>query len=147
MDTPFTVVASLSMTPFLLSVNYNRIGGERSSKFLLLDEASVMNIKLTVVLVMLVVGLLFATPQTADATFGCQSCVCQPTMERTICVTDPCTGCSQQVCVSVPCCCTEDPCVTCRSGILGRTVLTYCWGCCGHSVDVVINCRGKIRVR
>ena len=106
-----------------------------------------MNCKLLVVLIALVVGLLFATPETADATLLCKIRVSQPMMEHILSVVDPCTGCAQDVCVCIPCCCTEEPAVTCRTGIFGRTILTHCWECCGHSVDIIINRCGEVRVR
>jgi hypothetical protein len=91
-----------------------------------------------------------AVPAMASAGCGvdccCVSC-CPPPVQKVLCVTDPCTGCTKQVCVCVPACCTEEPCVTCRRGFLGRTVLTYTWNCCCHSVDVVITRRGDVRVR
>ncbi len=71
-----------------------------------------------------------------------------PTKEVALCVDDPCDCCpGQEVCVCVPCCCTEKPCVTWRCGVLGRRVATYSWPCCGYSVDVVVTRRGEVIVR
>jgi len=71
-----------------------------------------------------------------------------PPIEVVLCVDDPCDCCApQQVCVCVPCCCTEAPCVTWRDGIFGRRVATYTWPCCGYSVDVVVTRRGELIVR
>jgi hypothetical protein len=71
-----------------------------------------------------------------------------PPIEVTLCVDDPCDCCPPQtVCVCVPCCCTEAPCVSWRDGIFGRRVATYSWPCCGHSVDVVVTRRGELIVR
>ena len=103
------------------------------------------------ILIALVVLALFvaATPRIAQAGLlaGC-GCCCTPPVNHNLCVTDPCTGCTQVVCVCVPaCCCHEEPCVSCRPGLFGRQVLTYCWPCCGHSVKVVITSHGEVRVR
>jgi hypothetical protein len=71
-----------------------------------------------------------------------------PPIEVTLCVDDPCDCCpAQEVCVCVPCCCTEAPCVSWRDGIFGRRVATYAWRCCGHSVDVIVTRRGELIVR
>jgi hypothetical protein len=71
-----------------------------------------------------------------------------PPIEVTLCVDDPCDCCApQMVCVCVPCCCTEAPCVTWRNGFLGRRVATYEWKCCGHCVEVVVTRRGDLIVR
>ena len=77
----------------------------------------------------------------------CQPCCPPPPVRTELCVQDPCTCCTYKVCVCLPACCVEDPCVTCRPGIFGRKVLTYTWPCCGHSVKVVVNRRGDVRVR
>ena len=103
--------------------------------------------KLTTISFVVIVGTLFALPETSSATLRARQCQAAPSVERMICVVDPCTGCAKEVCVCVPCCCTEDPCVTCRRGVFGRTVLQYCWPCCGYKVEVVINRLGAIRVR
>jgi hypothetical protein len=71
-----------------------------------------------------------------------------PPIEVALCVDDPCDPCPpQQVCVCVPCCCTEAPCVSWRNGLFGRRVATYSWECCGHSVEVVVTRRGELIVR
>ena len=54
------------------------------------------------------------------------------------CVVDPCTGCSYHVSAcSRRMCLIEPTLACCKSGLLGRRILTYSFGCC-HSVDVVI---------
>lgn len=74
---------------------------------------------------------------------------CPPPMkEVAICVDDPCDCCpGQEVCVCIPCCCNEAPCVSWRDGIFGRRVATFTWACCGHSVDVVVTRKGELIVR
>lgn len=65
------------------------------------------------------------------------------------CVTDPCTCCKYEVsaCVPAECAC-EIPCLdSCRSGFLGRKILTYKWPGCDHCVEVVITKHGKTIVR
>ena len=75
-------------------------------------------------------------------------CAPPPPIEVTLCVDDPCDCCpAQEVCVCVPCCCTEAPCISWRNGLFGRRVATYTWACCGHSVDVVVTRRGELIVR
>jgi hypothetical protein len=71
-----------------------------------------------------------------------------PGMNVVLVVDDPCDCCGpQEVCVCVPCCCTEPPTVCWRDGIFGRRVASYAWQCCGHSVDVVLTRRGDVIVR
>ena len=92
------------------------------------------------------VGALGLSADNAQA-FRHKACA-PPPIEVTLCVDDPCDCCpAQEVCVCVPCCCTEAPCVSWRDGFLGRRVATYTWKCCGHSVDVVVTRRGELIVR
>jgi hypothetical protein len=71
-----------------------------------------------------------------------------PGVNVVLVVDDPCDCCGpQEVCVCVPCCCTEPPTVCWRNGIFGRRVATYVWQCCGHSVDVVLTRRDDVIVR
>jgi len=72
-----------------------------------------------------------------------------PPVDVPLCVVDPCTGCAQEVCVTVPACCAcETPCmVDCRPGCFGRTILTYKWASCDHCVDVVLTKHGRAIVR
>jgi hypothetical protein len=71
-----------------------------------------------------------------------------PPIEVALCVDDPCDCCPpKSVCVCVPCCCTEAPCVSWRDGMFGRRVATYSWPCCGYSVEVVVTRRGELIVR
>jgi hypothetical protein len=80
----------------------------------------------------------------------CQPCCAPPPpVPVTLCVKDPCNCCCAipvEVCLPA-CCAGEVPCVKWRSGIFGRRIATYCWPCCGHSIDVVITRHGKVRVR
>ena len=72
-----------------------------------------------------------------------------PPVDVSLCVVDPCTGCAQEVCVTVPAeCACEAPCLaSCRPGCFGRTILTYRWACCDHCVDVVLTKHGRAIVR
>lgn len=68
-------------------------------------------------------------------------------IEIEFCLVDPC-GCSHQACVSVPACCLgEQPEISWRDGVGSRQIATLCWRCCDHQVKVVVNGRGKVRVR
>ena len=91
------------------------------------------------------VACLAGSVDTAVAGDGC--CCPPPPMCKTLCVKDPCGCCSCTVNVCVPGCCCEEPCVSWRSGIFGRRIATYSWPCCGHSVKVVVNRRGDVKVR
>ena len=95
---------------------------------------------------MVLAGVLAVTP-TADAGDPC--CCPPPPVKTTLCVCDPCTGCSTSVCVCVPaCCCGETPqLVCCRKGAFGRKTLTYKWCNCGHTVDVLVKRNGSVKVR
>jgi hypothetical protein len=85
------------------------------------------------------------SPREADA--RARRCV-PPPIELALCVDDPCDCCpAQEVCVCVPCCCTEAPCISWRNGLFGRRVATYTWACCGHSVEVVVTRKGELIVR
>ena len=77
--------------------------------------------------------------------YGC--CCPPPPIEATLCVSPPCSCCSQAVTVCVPGCCTEAPTVCWRTGIFGRQIGTYTWACCGHTVKVVVNKHGNLKVR
>ncbi len=107
----------------------------------------------------MVAAALALTPAgSADAGFGCNSCcapapVCCPCPPPPVrvdwCVKDPCTCCTYQVSACVPACCAGvEPCyVGCRSGFLGRKILTYKFPCCDHCVEVVITKFGRTIVR
>ena len=71
-----------------------------------------------------------------------------PPVKVSLCVVDPCTCCSYEVCVCVPAeCACETPCLAgWKPGFLGRKVLTYKYPC-GHCVEVVITKHGKTIVR
>lgn len=86
-------------------------------------------------------------PATADA--GGYGCCPPPPVTVPLCVIDPCTGCATTVCVCVPACCAaEQPVLLCcRRGLFGRKTLTYKYCCCGHTVDVLVTRKGRVRVR
>ena len=93
-----------------------------------------------------VAGAMSLSTREASA-FG-RKCPPPPMMEVALCVDDPCDCCpGQQACVCIPCCCTEEPCVSWRNGVFGRRVATYTWACCGYSVDVVVTRKGDLIVR
>ena len=79
----------------------------------------------------------------------CDCCCCPPAAPTpmTFCLVDPC-GCSHQACINVPACCAgEQPVICWRKGFLRRQIATLTWTCCGHEVEVVVTCRGKVKVR
>ncbi len=84
----------------------------------------------------------------------CAPCCCPPVwcpppppICTTICVQDPCTGCSYNVCIYVPACCVDQaPVVQWRNGLLGRRVAMVCWPCCDKRVKVVVTLLGHVRV-
>lgn len=107
----------------------------------------------------------------ADPSCGCESaCECAPkccynpcieyrhvhrwkkaccgcgTMNMVLTVEDPCKcGCARDVPVCIPCCCTGEPCVKSRCGLLGRGVVTYEW-CCGYKLTVAFKKCGDVVV-
>jgi len=99
-----------------------------------------------VILSLVALGLLgTATASTALADDCC--CCPPPPVATVLCVQPPCSCCSQEVTVCVPACCTEAPTVCWKNGLFGRQIATYTWACCGHSVKVVVNRRGNVKVR
>jgi len=107
--------------------------------------------------------LSFAAPTTAEAgCFGflsrgcapvdcCEPVCCEPPppVAVTWCIQDPCTCCSYEVTACVPACCAEagPALVCCRPGMFGRKIMTFSFGDCGHTVDVVITPHGRTIVR
>jgi len=92
------------------------------------------------------------TADQSSANDGCCApapvCCCPPApIQTTLCVAPPCSSCPQNVTVCVPGCCTEAPTVCWRSGLFGRQIGTYTWASCGHTVKVVVNRRGAVKVR
>ena len=87
----------------------------------------------------------FGATNSADAFGFKKGC----TVDVNLCVVDPCTHCSHNVCVTVPKCCEcEAPCYAgCSKGLFGRKVLTYKWECCGHEAKVIITKSGKVIAR
>jgi hypothetical protein len=82
---------------------------------------------------------------------------CQPRFKKRNCkpkpvptllsLKDPC-GCEYEACVKVPVCCIgETPTITWKSGLLDRQVANLCWPSCGFEAKVIVNGRGKVRVR
>lgn len=95
---------------------------------------------------LLVAAGLSLAPEKAEAGH-CSTCKPAPVTTH-LCVVDPCTHCTYDVCVCLPACCAhETPCMTWQKAAFGRKVLTYTWKCCGHQVDVLITKRGKVKVR
>lgn len=76
-------------------------------------------------------------------------CCPPPPVKVEFCAVDPVTCCKYPVTVCVPACCANElPCYAgCRSGFLGRKILTYKWPGCGHCVEVVITKFGRVIVR
>ena len=95
-----------------------------------------------------VVGTASACGVCHEATCCCPAPPPPPPVKVTLCVKDPCSCCTYEVDVCLPaCCCGEEPKVEWRPGIFGRKVATYCWPCCGHSVEVVVTRHGKAFAR
>lgn len=110
---------------------------------------------------MAVTMLSFAAPTTAEAGFGllgrccapvdcCEPVCCPPPpVAITWAIEDPCNCCTYEVTACVPACCGDaaPELVCCRAGIFGRKVMTFSFGECGHTVDVVITKHGRTIVR
>ena len=73
----------------------------------------------------------------------CKSCL--PPIQMVLQVKDPCTCCLVDVPVCVPACCSDVPDVSCRRGLLGRTIVSYQW-CCGFHLNVVFDRFGCVTV-
>lgn len=78
---------------------------------------------------------------------GCNPCCdpCAAPIKVVLNPVDPCTCCKVEVCVCVPACCTDAPCVECGRGLLGRSIVTYTWKC-GHTVTVKFKRNGDVLV-
>lgn len=75
-----------------------------------------------------------------------KACCGSGTMNMVLTVEDPTKcGCAVEVPVCVPCCCTSEPCVKSRCGLLGRGVVTYEW-CCGYKLTVTFKKCGDVVV-
>ena len=74
---------------------------------------------------------------------GC--CDCGPSIQTALQVKDPCSCCIVDVPVCLPACCTGEPCVDAKCGLLGNGKIFYTWNC-GYEVKVVLNKRGDITV-
>ena len=80
----------------------------------------------------------------------CEPICCEPPpIAVTWCIEDPCTCCSYEVTACVPACCAEaaPALICCRPGLFGRKVMTFGFGDCDHTVDVVITAHGRTIVR
>lgn len=72
-------------------------------------------------------------------------CECGPKVQTVLQVKDPCTCCIVEVPVCIPACCTGEPCVDSKCGLLGNGKVFYRW-CCGFEVKVVLTKCGDITV-
>jgi hypothetical protein len=98
--------------------------------------------------IVLAVAVLAAGSLVSERVQAGNPCCCPPApIEVSLCVAPPCRCCNTTVCVCVPGCCTEAPTVCWKTGLLGRSVGTYTWPCCGHEVKVVVTRRGEVKVR
>ena len=92
-------------------------------------------------------GQILASPA---GRYSCNTCCCTPcccSVPVTLCLVEPCCGCSYEVCVHLPpCCLGVAPIVQWREGILGRQIADLCWPCCNKKVKVVIPVFGNPRV-
>ena len=72
---------------------------------------------------------------------------CHDQVQVTMLVDNPadCADCPVEVLLCIPSCCTGEPAVASRCGLLGRGLVEYCWPC-GFSATVVFRARGDIRV-
>lgn len=70
---------------------------------------------------------------------------CSPRKETCLDVCDPCTGCTVNVPVCIPCCTEGCPDVCCRKALFGASVVTYRW-CNGFEVAVRFTRCGDIKV-
>ena len=73
-------------------------------------------------------------------------CCCGPKVSQTLQVKDPCCCCSiAEIPVCLPECC-KNPCVSCKCGLFGRSVVTYSYagGCC---VTIVFRRCGDVVVK
>ena len=78
---------------------------------------------------------------------GCLDC-CGPKVNQVLLVKDPCdcscNPCAAEIPVCLPACC-KTPCVNCKSGLLGRGIVTYSYDC-GVCVTVVFRNCGDVVV-
>lgn len=73
-------------------------------------------------------------------------CCGSGTINTVLMVEDPCKcGCAIEVPVCIPACCTGEPCVKSRCGLLGCGVVTYEW-CCGYKLTVKLKKHGDVVV-
>jgi len=99
----------------------------------------------TVILSLVVLGLGATSASTAFAHDN--GCCTPPPVQIVLSVQPPCSPCLREVTVCVPASCTEAPTVCWKKGLFGRQIGTYTWACCGHTVKVVVNRRGDVKVR
>ncbi len=77
---------------------------------------------------------------------GCCDC-CGPKASQTLLVKDPCDCCCE--CAEIPVClptCCKNPCISCRCGLFGRSIVTYSYDC-GCCVTIVFRRCGDVVVK
>jgi hypothetical protein len=86
----------------------------------------------------------------ADGATCCTCCrqeICCCEVPMTLCLVDPCDGCSYEACVHLPACCVGTaPVVEWKNGIMGRKIICLCWPCCDKRAKVVVPVFGDVRV-
>lgn len=70
---------------------------------------------------------------------------CSPKQETCLVVCNPCTGCTVNIPVCIPCCCEGCPEICGRRGLFGAGVVTYRW-CCGFEAVIRFTRCGDIKV-
>jgi hypothetical protein len=75
----------------------------------------------------------------------CCDCNAPPEIKTVLMVKNPATCCMVPIPVCLPGCCTDEPCVRSRCGILGRGVVHYEY-CCGVKIIVTFRACGDIVV-
>jgi hypothetical protein len=69
-----------------------------------------------------------------------------PFVELTMVTQNPSDGCLYEIPLCLPACCTGEPKVDSRCGLLGRGVVTYCYEC-GLEIEVKFRLRGDVEVQ
>jgi hypothetical protein len=75
----------------------------------------------------------------------CCDCNAPPEIKTVLMVKNPATCCTVPIPVCLPGCCTDEPCVWSRCGILGRGIVHYEY-CCGVKIIVTFRACGDIVV-
>lgn len=68
-----------------------------------------------------------------------------PMVQLTMVTQNPADRCLYEIPLCLPACCTGEPQVTSRCGLLGRGVVEYCYEC-GLEVKVIFRLRGDVEV-